>query len=99
MPFSFVFVQNLLDLEIQAPVVEGKSLLYVFMFGRYELEWFHPAQDYQATGDKYPRFHLCLLQFLDDPFDLGIGHLPHIGDVLDLPEGLGAGWPPAAPFW
>ena len=35
MPFSFVFVQNLLDLEIQAPVVEGKSLLYVFMYGTF----------------------------------------------------------------
>lgn len=63
MSLCFVFVQNFLDLEIQAPVVEGKPFLYVFMFGRYELEWFHPAQDYQATGDKYPRFHLCLLQF------------------------------------
>ena len=35
MPFSFVFVQNLLDLEIQAPVVEGKSLLYVFVYGTF----------------------------------------------------------------
>lgn len=61
--FRFVFIQDFLYPKIETSIIERKPLLDVFMFGRYELEWFHPAQDYQAAGDKYPRFHLCLLQF------------------------------------
>ena len=35
MSLCFVFVQNFLDLEIQAPVVEGKPFLYVFMYSTF----------------------------------------------------------------
>lgn len=32
-PLRFVLIQNLLDLEVKTPVVERKTLLYIFMYG------------------------------------------------------------------
>lgn len=33
MPFRLVFVQDLLDLEVEGSVVEGQALLYILMYG------------------------------------------------------------------